>query len=426
MACVSWISVCVLVVSAAIPLTERRGIPGINNVTLAKTEKIGTTQTHKSHDDTSGNISAVSAASECGNCNTTQSRHVKSKAEIKDFINGSHNITRHLHTGMKRIYRIYKQGTASVHSSNLIHSVSAYLGPFIPSLAHANTTFRNMETTNSLKSIQASLESSNQTYIDNYIALNTSDYLDHLKQKKQKMSQKGFTKDKVEVDNATSSTEVDNATSSTESVITTSNTKDSSAMSEQVIEEQYLTCQHVPGFNKLSWLKMIEICPKNWTEHETKLKCERWQDLNWATIMDDLTFLPVQDRNGTVYANVYCAKCHESSYLLPWISRFDCNKTSQNPFEIPDFTDLDYLYTNLLTSTCHREIIPSIPQTLEECQAEFIAFTGARKLMNDEADLITASYPVSFTVIMNFDFTGNTHILFTANQKIVEEEYTTK
>ena len=52
---------------------------------------------------------------------------------------------------------------------------------------------------------------------------------------------------------------------------------------------------------------MISFCPANWTEADTKEKCETFRKLSYDNRKDSLSVI---DQKGNTYKNHYCARCH--------------------------------------------------------------------------------------------------------------------
>ena len=52
---------------------------------------------------------------------------------------------------------------------------------------------------------------------------------------------------------------------------------------------------------------MISFCPANWTEADTRGKCEMFTRLSYDNRKDSL---PVIDHKRNTYKNHYCARCH--------------------------------------------------------------------------------------------------------------------
>ncbi|KAI8796281.1 hypothetical protein BgiBS90_004048 [Biomphalaria glabrata] len=184
--------------------------------------------------------------------------------------------------------------------------------------------------------------------------------------------------------------------------------------------DQFVSCEHVTGYNTHRWLEMVVRCPGNWTQDNVRTQCETWNDLVMPSF-SFLPFLPVQDEGGKVYANVFCATCHGVVSLLPWTSKVVCEIYEQSSaVALVNAASTTFLAEYLRAPHCKREVVPSLPDNIVSCKVHSPE-QNARKCSTPVCDVIGSDYPVSFNVLMNFDFTGDTHLLFSASPKLSEE-----
>lgn len=310
------------------------------------------------------------------------------------------------HSNMRKIYRNYRQGLNDSSNPGVISAVQNYLGKNIPSLQLRNeSTKTNKRLSINTKTAMAGLTKNVSKDQEKEVAAQ-----DALHNRKQKV---------IHQKNETKEAKVGSETTVTDSV--TEQTPQPAEDIEYESLETVLSCQHVTGFQEPRWLRMIAMCPTHWADPTTGSQCESWDSLNTLNFVDDVTFLPVQDENGTVYANVYCALCHNVGLFLPWTTSFACdNKDPPQTLQMSLFTDITALHSYMLVSKCQRIIRPAIPEALQKCTKGPLQ---TRRRLNSFAESITSTYPVSFSVLMNFDFIGQTHILFSASQTIIHEEY---
>ncbi|KAH9510351.1 hypothetical protein Btru_042868 [Bulinus truncatus] len=185
-------------------------------------------------------------------------------------------------------------------------------------------------------------------------------------------------------------------------------------------QTQFSSCDHVTGYYTHRWLQMVVRCPSNWTQESVKLQCETWNVLVLPAF-NFLPFLPVQDEQGKVYANVFCAKCHGEDNILPWTTKVVCENYEQHSaLSLVNLVSTTYLSQYLRTPHCKREVIPSLPDSIVSCKL-YSPVANVRKCTTPTCDVVDSDYPVSFNVLMNFDFTGESHLLFSASPKLSEE-----
>ncbi|CAL1531305.1 unnamed protein product [Lymnaea stagnalis] len=184
--------------------------------------------------------------------------------------------------------------------------------------------------------------------------------------------------------------------------------------------ENMTSCEHVTGYNSVRWMHLVVGCPSAWPADDVRIQCEAWNDLAMMSL-DAFPFLPVQDDRGAIYANVFCAKCHGVGTILPWTTRFVCDNFPQNErLALLNLSNTTSLKEYLVAPHCKREVVPSVPETIVSCRS-YGQQAGVRKTGSSSYDVASFDYPVSFNVLMNFDFTGDTHLLFSAGPKILEE-----
>ena len=82
----------------------------------------------------------------------------------------------------------------------------------------------------------------------------------------------------------------------------------SSAVSKQPPPEDWpWKCVEDHYSSKFLGVWMISFCPANWTEADTKEKCETFRKLSYDNRKDSLSVI---DQKGNTYKNHYCARCH--------------------------------------------------------------------------------------------------------------------
>lgn len=79
------------------------------------------------------------------------------------------------------------------------------------------------------------------------------------------------------------------------------------------------------SFAKVDGVWMISSCPKNWTQADIEERCGKSAFLSYENIAADN--IPVIDREGNTYKNLYCAQCHgvNSTDLAFYNFKCDCD-----------------------------------------------------------------------------------------------------
>lgn len=134
----------------------------------------------------------------------------------------------------------------------------------------------------------------------------------------------------------------------------------------------------------------------------------------------DITQTPVQDPEGFVYRNVYCAQCNDVSVAQAWTTRLDCEHI--NHLSLLDGTDHVTLLNEFTgrSTGCVRILSPVVTRMIHQCtHADVInnrRYMYHKTRIGDGAK-VDSPFPLSFSILMNFGFDGKTHILFstTAN-----------
>lgn len=189
----------------------------------------------------------------------------------------------------------------------------------------------------------------------------------------------------------------------------------------------WMSCNYIKGYSKHPWLVQVVGCPLQWTNETTKALCKSWNRIRAQSYLEDITLLPVQDNSGALYANVYCAICHgiPLGEIHPWKTSFRCqrNPTSHDNRIISLAKELAKIDLPMPTN-CSRSILPWQPESLQKCAFMPNNFSYFFRSFNRNpyrylVDLTEGrSFPISFNMLLNFDFSGNTHVLFTAGQEV--------
>ncbi|KAL4221218.1 hypothetical protein ACF0H5_019482 [Mactra antiquata] len=137
----------------------------------------------------------------------------------------------------------------------------------------------------------------------------------------------------------------------------------------------------------------------------------------------DLTRTPVQDVEGFVYRNIYCAQCNNVYLVQAWTTRLDCDHLQ--PLSFSDGTDEITIMGDVADRAmgCARRLQPAVPRMIHQCShidvISQMRYHTTR--IGDGSKGNISPFPLSFSILMNFGFDGKTHILFTttANQQSV-------
>ena len=187
-------------------------------------------------------------------------------------------------------------------------------------------------------------------------------------------------------------------------------------------EKKGAVCTDVNGYQR-SPIMLIAVCPWNTPQSNIKTFCEQSQDernIYYGENIIDFLYTPVQDDNGFVYKNIYCAQCNNVIEPVPWMTKLDCD--DMQPLQLSDGSEKIFILgedTNQDVG-CTRQLRPEIPRMIHECKFSEVkekygtrihqTRTGSGR--NDDY----SPFPLSFSILMNFGFDGKTHILFSSSQ----------
>ncbi|XP_076451539.1 uncharacterized protein LOC143287437 isoform X2 [Babylonia areolata] len=175
-----------------------------------------------------------------------------------------------------------------------------------------------------------------------------------------------------------------------------------------------MSCIHVEGYDRHQWIRIVNLCARDWSNKTVLYLCQN-------AIINDyvMTDTPVQDRHGTVYANRFCAFCNHVTlpHIRKWQNAWTCGR-NDNPatslFHPAPFADLMAVVTSLRQgSTCQMTRTPPVPSSIQACPTPVLRGSQHMPVVNAGKHVPPGSgYPVSLNILMNFDFSGKTHIMF--------------
>ena len=131
----------------------------------------------------------------------------------------------------------------------------------------------------------------------------------------------------------------------------------------------------------------------------------------------NLLHTPVQDLNGFVYKNLYCAQCNGVVHPVAWSTALECD--NMLALELSDGRDKVKLMGEYSDKQlgCKRTMRPVLLRMIHECDvADIRQQVGIRRhqtRIGTGRDDDYSPFPLSFSIFMNFGFDGKTHILFT-------------
>lgn len=174
------------------------------------------------------------------------------------------------------------------------------------------------------------------------------------------------------------------------------------------------SCLPVSGYSAHRWINIVSSCPPEWKNETIRYNCQ-------TAVMQDgaLPELPVQSSSGVVFANAFCAKCHGESNVLRWKASWTCEKTDELMRSIFGLFENETL-GNLMAfaqndESCNFTATPPLPNSITPCESpRFREYSPGFYINSGDHDIPRADYPVSFNILMNFDFSGKTHIMFVA------------
>ena len=194
-------------------------------------------------------------------------------------------------------------------------------------------------------------------------------------------------------------------------------------------------CVHLSNLDN-KWIEMIVTCPRYYLNKIIQGLCHRsikpgttnhqtqYTDSENTTTLN-IQHFPVQDDEGTVYGNVFCAVCNQviSLHMMDVFVR--CNQTIN--LRIVDGGKEFSIFQSMPIGKCEQILIPSNPSRIRTCRPNNFGNPLSRMMTLGESSLGQSSlkYPVSFTLLMNFGFDGKTHVLF-SNTHFQIERYVEK
>ncbi|XP_067659278.1 uncharacterized protein [Haliotis asinina] len=175
-------------------------------------------------------------------------------------------------------------------------------------------------------------------------------------------------------------------------------------------------CHLLMPYNR-QWIKLVSACPYSWHNKTIERLCvPQYETANDNTI--DMLNLPVQDQYGVVYRNIFCAKCNQALNTQAWDVVVLCDGVSS--FFFIDGNVLMTLMPTLAAARhCRQTLWPQQPEKVETCLTTRHQTRKRRANHGNRNSDETVTYPVSFSVLMNFGFDGKTHILFSTTHEEV-------
>ncbi|KAK3593268.1 hypothetical protein CHS0354_012361 [Potamilus streckersoni] len=185
-------------------------------------------------------------------------------------------------------------------------------------------------------------------------------------------------------------------------------------------------CRHVYGYDPVP-IYVISRCPFSSQLTNTNSMCEttppeiRLEDTH--NNMIDIITTPVQDINGLVYKNVYCAQCNDAFQVMAWRTTLECE--NMLPLEVSDgFEKMILMREFTHKSFCTRKLKPAVPKMIHQCSKEEVLTMNGhgnhQVRVSSSKGQNVSPFPLSFSILMNFGFDGKTHILFSTAP---EEQY---
>ncbi|PVD36942.1 hypothetical protein C0Q70_03935 [Pomacea canaliculata] len=158
------------------------------------------------------------------------------------------------------------------------------------------------------------------------------------------------------------------------------------------------------------WIQVVSRCPPEWTNQTVQRLCQEEAVQNGPVLE-----LPVQNDQGITFANHFCAACHGVSKLLEWKVGWTCDDTRVFAASVGGYFSSGAVSEGFFLGlqqdqSCKMTVTPPIANTIESCSAPHFRHGPSIPINN----MPGTNYPVSFNVLMNFDFAGKTHILFVA------------
>ncbi|KAH3823587.1 uncharacterized protein LOC127831801 [Dreissena polymorpha] len=179
-------------------------------------------------------------------------------------------------------------------------------------------------------------------------------------------------------------------------------------------------CTLISGYSRVPIL-VISMCPLGFLRSDVKDLCEHIVLTNGRMHVDnviDISQTPVQDAEGFVYRNMYCAQCNGVVEMKAWETKLDCD--NRQPLSISDgskeVTVLQFFDDKL--QSCRRRLSPAYNKMIHECSHLDVINTMNmwyhQTRIGDAGKSEVSPFPLSFSILMNFGFDGKTHILFTS------------
>lgn len=188
-------------------------------------------------------------------------------------------------------------------------------------------------------------------------------------------------------------------------------------------EKRGAICTLVTGYSKTP-IYVISTCRLGFPRTNIWELCEHREAFSSRLHQEniiEITKTPVQDTEGFVYRNVYCAQCNDVTTARAWSTKIDCEH--MQPLSLSDGKDQVTLMQEFADRSmgCVRRLHPATSRMIHQCSHIDVISTMRYHTtrIGGESKTDSSPFPLSFSILMNFGFDGKTHILFstTANQQ---------
>lgn len=186
----------------------------------------------------------------------------------------------------------------------------------------------------------------------------------------------------------------------------------------QLVYKRFGQCLDFPMYSPKP-IYMVTKCPHHSSDKQAQHLCHG----NYNTLLEerykciiDLQHIPVQDRHGIVYKNVYCSRCHGAHNVSSWTADLTFN-------DIPDLklmdgsinTSINFLKNMDDMAMCSNKIFPYNQNVIKHCHtpiSDHVHRNRARNVPIYPKQDGETKIPLSFQILINFGINGEGHIIF--------------
>ncbi|OWF56042.1 uncharacterized protein LOC110452384 [Mizuhopecten yessoensis] len=187
------------------------------------------------------------------------------------------------------------------------------------------------------------------------------------------------------------------------------------------IYQRHGHCRSTKPFTRAIFV--VDRCP--WSAMDPWLmdRCHHSEEIPYRhpDCVIEIDHIPVQDAEGIVYRNIYCAICHGAKNASTWSTEIITDTITR--MDTDESKNILLLSNEPNTSpNCSKNYFPAQMNKILFCSTtkteEFGHSHRGRSSFGEDHHTKASVFPLSFQVIMNFGFNGKGHIFFSATPQI--------